>query len=89
MVLNSNCTRLGVFMPQVSLYIDKETLVKIERLARKNHVSISRWVGSNLKRIIKDDYPDDFFNLFGALTDASFIRPEQSAYSADVARETV
>jgi len=76
-------------MPQVSLYIDKETLAKIEHLAQKNHVSLSSWVGSNLKKLIRDDYPDDFFNLFGALTDASCMRPEQSAFSTDVARETV
>lgn len=76
-------------MPQVSLYIDKETLVKIERLAQNSHVSISRWVGNNLRKLIKDDYPDDFFNLFGAMTDASYMRPEQSAFSTDVARETV
>ncbi len=76
-------------MPQVSLYIDKETLVKIEHLARKNHVSISRWVGNTLRKLIKDEYPDDFFSLFGALTDASFSRPDQPAFSHDGTRETV
>lgn len=78
-----------VSMPQVSLYIDKETLVKIEHLARKNHVSISRWVGNTLRKLIKDEYPDDFFSLFGALTDASFSRPDQPAFSHDGTRETV
>ena len=73
-------------MPQVSLYIDKETLNKIEHLAQKNHTSISKWVGNNLKRLVKDDYPDDFFNLFGAITDQTFIRPESLAFCNDSER---
>ena len=73
-------------MPQVSLYIDQETLVKIEQLAQKNHTSISKWVGNNLKKLIKDDYPDDFFELFGAIQDVSFNRPEGLSFRADTKR---
>ena len=73
-------------MPQVSLYIDKETLGKIEQLAQKSHTSISKWVGNNLKRLIKDDYPDDFFGLFGAIQDTSFNRPEVLSFDADTKR---
>jgi len=76
-------------MPQVSLYIDKETLTKIEHLAQKNHTSISRWVGNNLKRLIKDDYPDDFFTLFGSITDRTFVRPDSLAFSNDGRREKI
>jgi len=76
-------------MPQVSLYIDKETLTKIEHLARKSHTSISKWVGNNLKRLIKDDYPDDFFTLFGAITDKTFIRPESLEFINDGTREII
>ena len=76
-------------MPQVSLYIDKETLSKIEQLAQKNKISISKWVGNNLKRLIKDDYPEDFFNLFGAVTDNSFVRPESLDFSNDGKRELI
>jgi len=76
-------------MPQVSLYIDKETLTKIEHLAHKNHTSISKWVGNNLKRLIKDDYPDDFFNLFGSITDRTLVRPESLTFSSDSRREKI
>lgn len=76
-------------MPQVSLYIDQETLVKIERLAHKNRISISKWVGNNLKRLIKDDYPEDFFNLFGAVTDNSLVRPESLDFGNDSKREFI
>jgi hypothetical protein len=73
-------------MPQVSLYIDQETLIKIEQLAQKNHTSISKWVGNNLKKLIKDDYPDDFFELFGAIQDVSFNRPKGLSFRADTKR---
>ena len=78
-----------VYMPQVSLYIDKETLVKIEQLAKKNHTSISKLVGNNLKRLVKDDYPEDFFNLFGAISDSTFVRPKSLVFSNDGRREII
>ena len=37
-------------MPQISLYIDEETLKKVEKAAKKEHISISKWVGNNIKR---------------------------------------
>jgi hypothetical protein len=76
-------------MPQVSLYIDKETLEKIEELAQKSHTSISKWVGTKLKRLIKDDYPEDFFGLFGSIRDDSFHRPEELSFDADSKRVSI
>jgi hypothetical protein len=76
-------------MPQISLYVDKETLNKIEKIARKNHTSISKWVGNNLKSLISDDYPDDFFSLFGSISDESFIRPSPLSFSEDGKREKI
>ena len=73
-------------MPQVSLYIDKITLEKIEKLARKNKTSISKWVGNNLKKIIQDDYPEDFFTLFGSLQDNTFKEPEELSFEKDTRR---
>lgn len=76
-------------MPQVSLYIDNETLVKIERLAKKHGLSISKWVGDSLKKLIKDNYPDDFLKLFGAIQDESFDRPARLSLNDDTDREKI
>lgn len=76
-------------MPQVSLYIDKTTLSKIEELAQKSKVSLSKWVGNNLKRLIKDDYPEDFFNLYGSINDTSFEKPKELLLNNDSKRETI
>ncbi len=59
-------------MPQISLYIDKETLSKIEKAASKEKISISKWVGKSIKKVIKDDYPKGYFELFGSIADESF-----------------
>ncbi|OQA96723.1 MAG: hypothetical protein BWY23_01897 [Spirochaetes bacterium ADurb.Bin218] len=59
-------------MPQISLYIDKDTLAKIEKAAAKERLSISKWVGNNIRKIIKEDYPEGYFDLFGSITDKSF-----------------
>jgi hypothetical protein len=59
-------------MPQISLYIDKDTLNKIEKAADKEKISISKWVGKNIKKVIKDDYPNGYFDLFGSINDPSF-----------------
>ena len=76
-------------MPQVSLYIDKETLEKMEAQARKNHTSLSRWVGNSLKHLIKGDYPEGFFGLFGSVKDDTFGRPEHLSFGTDSRREVV
>jgi len=59
-------------MPQISLYIDKDTLSKIEKAAAKERISISKWVGKNIKKLLKEDYPPGYFELFGSITDESF-----------------
>jgi hypothetical protein len=72
-------------MPQISLYIDKHTLLKIEKAARQQRVSISKWVGNSIKTIIADDYPEGYLSLFGAVKDDSFHRP--ASRTIDTPRE--
>jgi hypothetical protein len=36
-------------MPQVSLYIDEDTLKKLEERVKQNHESLSKWVGDRIK----------------------------------------
>ncbi len=59
-------------MPQLSLYIDKDTLAKIRRAAARERISISKWVGKNIKKLVSEDYPQGYFDLFGSITDKSF-----------------
>jgi hypothetical protein len=76
-------------MPQISLYIDDDTLEKIAEIAKSENLSISKWVGGNIKSLIKNRYPEDFFSLFGTLKDENFQRPEELDPKNDHKREPV
>jgi len=74
-------------MPQISLYIDEDTLEKIEHIAKNENISISKWVGNNIKSLIKNQYPNDFFSLFGAIGDETFQKPEYLDPDLDIQRD--
>jgi len=75
-------------MPQISLYIDEETMQKVEKAARGENLSISKWVGKQLKKSLKANYPADFENLYGSINDESFTEPERLPAKADAPRES-
>jgi len=74
-------------MPQISLYIDKLTLKKVETLAKKENKSISKWVRLRIKKSMDKTWPDDYFSLFGSVKDKKFIRPKELKASKDIHRE--
>jgi hypothetical protein len=75
-------------MPQISLYIDKKTMQKVEKAAKAERLSISKWVGKQLKKSLKANYPADFESLFGSITDDSFVEPKKLLAEADAKRES-
>jgi hypothetical protein len=77
----------GDHMPQISLYIDEKTLEKIADIAKSENISISKWVGNNIRSLIKNRYPKDFFSLFGSINDDTFKRPEGLDPKKDLNRE--
>lgn len=74
-------------MPQISLYIDEITLKKIENAAKRQHISISKWVAEQLKQKIEPIYPQGFEDLFGSISDDSFVRPKAIGFNQDTTRE--
>jgi len=70
-------------MPQVSLYIDEDTLKKVEDRAKQDHESLSKWVGERIKKTLNEEYPPGFFELFGVLKDTPFERPPQGKFKTD------
>jgi len=71
-------------MPQISLYIDEETLKKIEKAAKKEHISISKWVGINIKRTFKSEYPENYFDLYGSVKDETMVAEDRAVYNSGV-----
>ena len=76
-------------MPQISLYIDEDTLKKVENAARRRNISISKWVAEQIRAKVEPVYPERFETLFGAVTDDTFQRPEQPSFAADASRESL
>lgn len=76
-------------MPQISLYIDEDTLKKVEKAADAEKTSISKWVGMQLKKSLQTSYPRDFRALFGSIKDESFTIPKRESSDTDIKRESL
>jgi hypothetical protein len=77
----------GYQMAQLSLYLDSETMKKLEKMARVNKVSVSKWVREKLKGTLTDAWPKDYFNLYGSVNHDSFKKPETLPFMNDFRRE--
>jgi len=76
-------------MPQLSLYIDEDILHKIEKAAKIEKVSISKWVSSKLKNILNNSWPKSYFELFGSICDKTFLKPDNVRFENDNKREWI
>ena len=77
----------GEIMPQLSLYIDENTLKKIELAAKIEKISISKLVVQKLNESFQDKWPENFEKLFGSITDKTFDILEKMSYENDLKRE--
>ena len=76
-------------MPQLSLYLDEKTIHTIETEAKKEHLSMSRWVARQIHRSLEDRWPDYYDDLYGSISDETFRRPSPSTFDKDTPRETL
>lgn len=74
-------------MPQISLYVNDTNLSQIEEAAKNAHKSISGWVLEKVLLQLKPSYSQEFVDVFGAVKDDSFQRPEQPQSSENIPRE--
>ncbi len=74
-------------MAQLTIYIDEDTLKKIERSARQHKDSISSWVKKRLSGSLAEEWPAGYFDVFGSLRHEGFARPQQPDAKADRPRE--
>ena len=74
-------------MAQLCLYLDSETIKKIEAMAKANQVSVSKWVRENLKESLTNTWPRDYFNLFGCINDNSFKKAQPLPFTDKDLRE--
>lgn len=76
-------------MGQLSVYIDDDTLQKVEEAAKNENLSVSKWITNRLKKSFNTSWDEQFFSLNGAIKDASFQRPDQLNFEHDSRRESL
>ncbi|MBN1798842.1 MAG: ribbon-helix-helix protein, CopG family [Spirochaetales bacterium] len=74
-------------MAQLTIYLDDDTINKIEKAAEDCHSSVSKWVRENLKKVLENDWPDSYFNIFGSLDDTDLSEPEEIDPGNDIKRD--
>jgi hypothetical protein len=73
-------------MPQLSLYLDSETLELVEEGARARKLSLSKYVASVLKERAANAWPESIFDLFGSIDDDTFCEPAELSFTDDLER---
>lgn len=63
-------------MPQLSLYLDDQTMANLRNDAGGCGMTLSKFVASLLKEKTESRWPEGYWSLFGALDDDSFVLPD-------------
>jgi hypothetical protein len=64
-------------MPQVTVYLDKQTEQKARSAAKRAGKSLSAWLRAVIEHAPEGEWPDDFEHLFGSIADRRFVVPER------------
>ncbi len=69
-------------MPQVTIYLDKKTALRVAASARQEKVPVSRWIRRRIEHGDSRVWPEGFFErTYGSVRDAGFKRPAQGKLS--------
>jgi hypothetical protein len=70
-------------MAQLTIYIDDETLRRIEKSSRQEHSSVSSWVRKRLTASLNSGWPAGYFETFSSLKSSGLERPVQISAQSD------
>jgi hypothetical protein len=65
-------------MPQITIYLDKETEKKARSAAKRSGKSLSAWLRRIIEVAPEDEWPVDFEQLFGSINDKKFVAPKRA-----------
>ncbi len=76
------------YMPQMTIYLDRETDQMVREAARRAGESASKWVGEAIRRQTRDQWPADVLEILGSW-EQDFPASEQlrAGLGKDVPRE--
>ena len=64
-------------MPQLHCYVPDTIAKQIKNKAKHAHVPVSQYLALLVKKDIKNEWPADYFKLFGSFHDDPLKRPDQ------------
>jgi len=67
-------------MPQLHCYVPDDVASQLQDKAEQAHISLSKYLAELIKKDIGTDWPEDFFELFGAWEGEPLSRGEQGTY---------
>jgi hypothetical protein len=76
-------------MAQLTIYLDDESIKKIETAAALEKSSVSKWVKTRLMHSLENKWPANYFGLFGSLADNELPAASQLDFAQDAPRESL
>lgn len=76
-------------MAQLTIYLDDESIRRIEGAAARENSSVSGWVKRRLIQSLDDQWPQGYFDLFGSLSSTDLEEPSELNPADDVPREAL
>ena len=64
-------------MAQVNIQLDASTLRALEMAATKHRTSVSKWIKDRIRLGLKQEWPENYFSLFGSLDKDDLVEPPE------------
>ncbi len=74
-------------MAQISIQLDASTLKTLEMTAAKNRTSVSKWIKDRIRIGLKQEWPENYFSLFGLLDEEDLVEPPEIPFEYEAQRE--
>lgn len=76
-------------MAQLTIYLDEQSIQRIEEAASAEHLSVSRWVKARLIRSLDGEWPAGYFSLEGSLEEEDLRMVAEPDPAYDSPRESL
>ncbi len=74
-------------MTQISIQLDESTLKALESTAERNNTSVSDWIKDRICQELKQEWPENYFSLFGVLDEEDLSEPPEIPFEQEAKRE--
>lgn len=76
-------------MAEISIQLDETTLKALEARAARRHLTVAGWIKERINAEIKKEWPENYFSVFGSLSDCDLEEPAEIPPNYDAKRESL